>query len=103
MMQIQLTISLSDEQEAAFGKLSTDEIRSQFLLILNGEIAKRVDFHHAVWRAYARQADFPDQDLHEGDWKCDSGLSPDGWCWYDHEVDPCHDDCLFCHEPEERK
>jgi hypothetical protein len=26
-----------------------------------------------------------------------------GKCIYDDDADPAHDDCLFCHEPEERK
>jgi hypothetical protein len=34
-------------------------------------------------------------------WECDK--SPTGYCAYDFNGDPCHDDCLFCHQPEERK
>lgn len=26
-----------------------------------------------------------------------------GFCIYDDDEDPCHDNCLFCHHPEERK
>jgi hypothetical protein len=29
--------------------------------------------------------------------------SPLGHCVYDDEEDPCNDNCLYCHEPEERK
>ena len=34
-------------------------------------------------------------------WRCKD--SPLGWCVYDNMEDRYHDDCLFCHEPEERK
>lgn len=36
-----------------------------------------------------------------GDWKCEK--SPIGHCIYNHFDDPVHDDCIFCHEPDERK
>lgn len=29
--------------------------------------------------------------------------APHGICEYNEENDPCHDNCLHCHEPEERK
>lgn len=29
--------------------------------------------------------------------------NPAGFCIYDDEADPCHDFCLFCGHPEERK
>ena len=29
--------------------------------------------------------------------------SPFGWCCYDHFKDRGHDNCIFCHEPQERK
>ena len=35
-------------------------------------------------------------------WWCQED-TPDGVCMYDEENDPCHDNCLYCHEPEERK
>lgn len=35
------------------------------------------------------------------EWKCPAG--PVGYCVYDIIADPARDDCLFCHEPEERK
>ena len=34
-------------------------------------------------------------------WDCD--LSPVGMCAYNEDEDPCRDDCVFCHDPEERK
>lgn len=34
-------------------------------------------------------------------WDCPD--SPFGLCAYDHYDDPAHDDCIFCHEPSERK
>jgi hypothetical protein len=45
-------------------------------------------------------------DLEEGDW------TPEGWvcaesptkrCQYNDELDPAHDDCIHCGQPEERK
>jgi len=35
------------------------------------------------------------------EWKCTK--SPIGYCVYDVVEDPVHDDCIFCHDPEERK
>lgn len=41
-------------------------------------------------------------DLRIGDfWDCPK--SPTGHCVYDRYKDPVMDDCLFCHEPAERK
>ena len=34
-------------------------------------------------------------------WECEK--SPVGWCVYHHWDDPAHDDCIFCHGPDERK
>ena len=34
-------------------------------------------------------------------WDCET--SPIGYCVYEDTKDPMHDDCLFCHDPEERK
>lgn len=34
------------------------------------------------------------------DWGC---TNPANLCVYDASEDPCHDFCLFCHQPEERK
>ena len=33
-------------------------------------------------------------------WDCE--LSPVGWCVYNNETDPAHDNCLFCGLPLER-
>lgn len=35
-----------------------------------------------------------------GNWECEP--SPIGTCVYNQVVDRDHDNCLFCHEPEER-
>jgi hypothetical protein len=35
------------------------------------------------------------------EWTCED--SPVKYCVYDIVEDPAHDDCLFCHDPEERK
>ena len=34
-------------------------------------------------------------------WNCDK--SPIGLCVYDNLEDKAHDDCVFCHQPQERK
>lgn len=36
-----------------------------------------------------------------GSWECQT--SPVGFCIYDVDADECMDDCLYCHEPSERK
>lgn len=35
-------------------------------------------------------------------WPCNNG-SPSGWCEYNSEEDPVHDQCVYCGQPEERK
>lgn len=37
----------------------------------------------------------------QGSWDCPT--SPTKNCWYDHDEDECHDSCLFCRQPSERK
>lgn len=41
------------------------------------------------------------EDLVRGYWDCPA--SPTGTCFYNGPEDPAHDDCLFCHDPRERK
>ena len=36
-----------------------------------------------------------------GTWECED--SPLGLCVYNHFEDRCWDNCLFCHQPDERK
>lgn len=36
-----------------------------------------------------------------GGWECPD--SPTKYCIYNSVEDPCHDDCIICHDPEERK
>jgi len=36
-----------------------------------------------------------------GTWPCPD--SPTKFCIYNSLEDPCHDDCIICHDPEERK
>lgn len=36
-----------------------------------------------------------------GKWQCFDG--PIGTCVYNYFEDPCHEDCIFCHKPEERE
>jgi len=38
-----------------------------------------------------------------GTWSCDDERNPAETCVYDDANDQCHDFCLFCGEPEERK
>ena len=40
-------------------------------------------------------------DLEYSDWDC--VWSPIGMCVYNVEKDPAKDDCIYCHEPYERK
>ncbi len=45
-----------------------------------------------------------DDDVEGGDqWECENKENPIGMCVYDGHEDPAWDDCLFCHEPFERK
>lgn len=36
-------------------------------------------------------------------WTCDNTKSPLGFCVYNHFEDRALDNCLFCHQPSERK
>jgi len=45
--------------------------------------------------------DVPVAALEIGRWSCPT--SPTGYCWYNLEKDHDRDDCLYCHEPAERK
>lgn len=38
-----------------------------------------------------------------GSWDCTDARNPTGTCVYDDVNDDCHDFCLFCGAPEERK
>lgn len=56
------------------------------------------------------EEDVPDNGVASGrvvadsGWECtDVMRNVYGFCIYDDDEDPCHDNCLFCHEPEERK
>lgn len=51
-----------------------------------------------------------DKHMKEGDsqwysvdtfWECPD--SPFGWCAYHNFEDPVHDNCIYCHDPQERK
>lgn len=41
--------------------------------------------------------------IERGSHKCDSKENPISTCAYDARKDPCHDYCLFCGLPHERK
>jgi len=57
------------------------------------------DLHRKI---YAKKLELiGNENLSIGDWKCDT--SPIGECVYDSANDTYHDDCIFCHEPDERK
>ena len=61
------------------------------MFVIKGEI-------HALAKSAMPEYDF----FHEiGEWDCDK--SPLGLCVYDKVNDPALDDCIFCHEPHERK
>jgi len=49
-----------------------------------------------------KEAGFDPEELAVTDyWKCEN--SPVGKCVYEAFEDPCHDRCIFCGDPEERK
>lgn len=108
MKEIQLNLSLSDDQVAVLlsqrkkRKSDDENIKDALYNIIFDHLDEEVEKYHAAKRLEIMQAKMPDIYLAGGSsWMCP--VSPDGWCWYDHDEDPCHDDCLFCHEPEERK
>jgi len=88
---------------------TTDEIRT-LLNKMNAarDEAREADDRHgwAVWELTKALAEVLHMDPHHlegvsGGWNCLE--SPIGCCLYNDAEDPAHDDCLFCHEPEERK
>jgi hypothetical protein len=51
---------------------------------------------------------FPEMDkddlVYTGEWDCEApDTNPFPSCVYNEMEDPCRDDCLFCHQPAERK
>ena len=42
-------------------------------------------------------------DTETSGWDCPDVRNVYGFCIYNEDEDPCHDNCLFCHHPEERK
>lgn len=66
------------------------------------EVADGRQMAEAQERAKAQvRSEHPDQLLVFGGHSCDK--SPTKSCVYAHYDDPCHDDCLYCGNPEERK
>jgi hypothetical protein len=74
--------------------------------------AAKITAQLAKNKVYELEAQFKDQveklitipdgnRLTLGNWDCPT--SPTGSCIYDATEDPCLDDCLFCHDPDERK
>lgn len=51
------------------------------------------------------QKEKPPQDefVCPGFWECPVSMNLKGYCIYNRTVDPAMDDCIFCHEPHERK
>lgn len=43
------------------------------------------------------------KDVRTSGWECPDTRNTFGSCVYNHQEDGAHDDCLFCHAPEERK
>lgn len=103
--QMQLTISLSDKQLEAikhYAHKDDDDVEEFLVCLLFEEIDDCVECLTLEKSEAYMKAAYPHRDLVRGDeWHCPD--SPNGVCWYDHEDDSCHDQCIFCGEPEERK
>lgn len=72
---------------------ATDELYSVSTKVYKAEYALR--------EALAQQYDLKAETLTLGHWECPD--SPIKRCVYNQDVDPCCDDCIICHDPEERK
>lgn len=69
------------------------------------EARKKADSRKAMLRLFLEEK-FHDinidlQAMDDSSLKCEG--SPIGFCFYNGDIDPAHDDCLICGEPEERK
>lgn len=59
------------------------------------------DVKYKILEEMSKLLNVPSHDLSIGHWECKT--SPIGVCVYNREEDQCEDDCLFCHQPDERK
>jgi hypothetical protein len=87
-----------DEKELFKGQLKgnlKDSIQ-ECTNALDGIKYQRTKLVGVAWPEY----DWMEHDL-EFYWECEQ--SPFGWCAYHRWEDQAHDDCLFCHQPSERK
>lgn len=103
-MEIQLDLSLSDDHVAVLSRGSNwkeDKVKHALIDIIFDSLDEEVEDYRKSKRLDAMQIKMPGVYLVGSDWKCP--VSPDGWCWYGHDDDPCHDQRIFCGKPEERK
>lgn len=90
------------------GPDATPAIIEQVLELLRRADLRAIESSHEEARRAKREADeekvrvlFPHADLSFGHWDCED--SPTGECVYDLTSNMGDDDCLYCHQPNERK
>jgi len=91
-------VSAREQVKAALRKVREIEKQVQDL---EDEAAEQMDL--AVGIAMENAGLNPVENIVVGGWECDNRDNLVGTCVYDDDEDPLHDDCLFCHAPEERK
>lgn len=123
---------MQERQNIVGGQMSDEEARSTRIAIVNvrRQLEKTREEYEALLDNHVRtlvieslrrlraarteneeDTDIPyDEDVEDGDvtapgtWNCpDTARNVVGTCVYDEQEDPAHDNCLFCHQPEERK
>lgn len=84
--------------------------KQQTLLSTTPAVKKKMaDLNERIWNLKSEIDSLAEPHLpmspmfyrYDFDWGCRK--SPFGWCAYDHYKDRSHDNCVFCHGPQERK
>lgn len=93
------TIKIEFDEKALFKDLLAGDVKTSLdscnIIIDRLEAIKSQIYRKAISGYHFMSHDIP------GEWDCNQ--SPIGTCVYNHMKDLAHDDCIFCHEPEERK
>ena len=92
-------IKIEFDEKALFKDLLAGDVKKS-LTACNTVIERLEAIKEQLYRKSISGYHFMSHEV-PGTWDCDT--SPIGTCVYYYPEDPAHDNCLFCHEPEERK
>jgi len=96
--KLQLKDMCDDNQRVDFVLKAAREAREQAKHMAASAEEDLLHIYNLILRACGYE---PDDIIVTENWNCEK--SPLGVCFYDQFEDPCHDRCLICGDPEERK